>query len=119
MISPELIKHLEFWGKVIGPISTTSGILYGLFRWVRTTSDTNKNVSLLMTNHFPHMQDCLDAHGTALQGIKSDFRELNTKVDSVGTRLDDTKKGVQVLGESFLRHLENSSKESGKKKKGK
>lgn len=118
MVNPELIK-LIFWGKVAGGATAIGSIVWGFIKWLGQISETNRNVTLLASNHIPHLQDALDAHGAALHGIKSDVRDLGTTIEGVSQRLDDTRAGVHTLGEAFLNHLENASKEPEKKKKGK
>ena len=73
--------------------------LTAVFQQRKKISDT---VELLATNHMPHLQASLDAHGESLRILSSDVRNIDTKVDSVEQRLDDTKAfGVHALGESF------------------
>lgn len=113
----DLSSH--FWlqliliGKICGAITALGGFMYSGFRGLQTVSTINK----LATNHIPHIQQALDEHGTTMQEIKSDVRDVGTRVDGQAERLEDTKKAVHVLGESFLKHLENASKEAPRKRK--
>lgn len=83
----------------------------------RLVSETNKNVLLLMENHLPHIQEAIENHDKTLNSMQSDFRNMDTKLDGVQTRLDDSKESLHRLGEAFVRHLENSTKEPTKKRK--
>ena len=116
-----LVQEITLYAKVIGSIGSAAGVLYGIIRWLLATyqqaKKTTENFELLMTNHLPHIQASLDAHGGTLHSLSSDIRDVNTKVEGIETRLDETKKGVHTLGESFLRHLEATSKESTPRKK--
>jgi hypothetical protein len=115
------LQEFVLYAKVVGEIGSALGVLYGAIRWLRAglkeVKKTNDNVSLLMENHLPHIQSSLDSHGDALGVLSSDVRNVATKVDGMESRLEDTKTGVKVLGESFLRHLENASRESSPRKK--
>lgn len=83
----------------------------------KLVSETNKNVLLLMENHLPHIQEAIENHDKTLNSMQSDFRDMGTKLDGVQTRLDDSKETIHRLGEAFVRHLENSTKESPKRRK--
>ena len=116
-------QQIYLSAKVIGSIGSAAGVIYGLLKWLAATyrqaKKTNENFELLMTNHLPHIQASLDAHGGTLNHLSSDIRDVGTKVDGLESRLEDTKKGVHSLGESFLRHLESTSKESAPRKRNK
>jgi len=105
--------------KVIGASGTAVGGLYGAFRWLsasyQRSKKTSEDVSLLLENHLPHLQSAIDTHGETLLGMRSDIRDIGTKVEGVEHRLDDTKAGMHALGEAFVRHLETSVKETKKK----
>jgi hypothetical protein len=111
----------EFYlvSKVIGASGTAVGGLYGVFHWLsssyKRSKKTDDNITLLLENHLPHMQATMDKHGEALLGMRSDIRDVGTKVDGMEHRLDDTKAGMHALGEAFVRHLETSVKETKKK----
>lgn len=112
------LQTVYVYAKVVGSIGSAAGVIYGMLKWLTATyrqaKKTNENFELLMTNHLPHIQASLDAHGGTLHSLSSDVRDVATKVDGIELRLDDTKKGVHTLSESFLRHLENTSAESVK-----
>lgn len=74
--------------------------------------ETNKNVTLLMENHVPHIYEALKEHDKTLTSIQSDVRAMDTKLDAQIERLNDTKSAIHVLGDSFIRHLESSTKDS-------
>jgi len=78
----------------------------------RVVRETNENVGLLLSNHLPHIEKAIKAHDETLVSLQSDVRTIDTKLDAQSQRLDDTKAAIHVLGESFLRHLENSAKET-------
>lgn len=114
------LQEFYLYSKVIGATGSAATFIYGGIRWLRATfnvvKSTNANVALLMENHLPHIQSSLDSHGDALGVLSSDIRDVGTKVDGIESRLEDTKTGVKVLGESFLRHLESASKEAPRKR---
>lgn len=83
----------------------------------KLVADTNKNVLLLMENHLPHIQKAIETHDATLVSMQSDFRNMDTKLDGVQTRLDDSKETIHRLGEAFVRHLENSAKEAKETKR--
>ena len=118
---PGLAEHVIFWGKICGAVGAIGSFGYGAIRSLVANMQTKKMVETLTTNHIPHVQASIDAHTTALQGIKGDVRELDVKFDGLSTRLDDTRGAVHTLGESFLRHVENASQEKAivKKKRNK
>jgi hypothetical protein len=111
MVNPELLTKLIFYSKVVGSVSTIGGLIWAAFNWLKRVSETNRNVNLLITNHFPHVEKTLEDQNVVLQEIKSDVRASDLKIASVSQRLDDTRAGVHTLGESFLRHLEGASLE--------
>ena len=102
--------------KDVGYVGAGVGVIYGVFKWVasafHTVRNTNANLTLLMENHLPHIQNAVDAQGESLRGIKSDVRDLDTKMTGHGQRLEDMKTAVHAVGESLSRHLENTSKEN-------
>jgi hypothetical protein len=116
------LEQYYLYAKVIGATGSVVSILYGIFSWLKKTykqaQTTSDNVSLLMTNHFPHLQATLSKQDDMLNTLSSDIRDVSTKVDGLEVRLEDTKTGVKVLGESFLRHLENTSREPASRNKG-
>jgi len=114
-----LMAHSELILTVIkdtGYVGSGFGVMYAVVKWLtsflHTARDTNAKIDLVMANHLPHIQEAVDAQGAALRGIKSDVRDLDTKVSGYGDRLDDTKSAVHALGTAFLQHLEHASKES-------
>ncbi len=115
------LEQFYIYAKVIGATGSAITVLYGVFGWLRKTYRqaqlTSDNVSLLMTNHFPHLQSTLNKQDEVLNVLSSDVRNVATKVEGMEQRLDDTKLGVHALGESFLRHLETTSRESVSKKR--
>lgn len=110
MNHPDFLTHLIFWGKVAGAITSISGFAWLVFKWFRAVTETSSNVNLLMSNHLPHIQSSLDAHGTALQGIKSDVRDMGTQLSAMGDRVSDTRAAVHVLGEKFIDHIDKGDK---------
>lgn len=111
MGGPQLWANLILAGKVAGGITSIGGLTLLIINWFRKVSETNRNVTLLLNNHIPHVQTALDTHGQTLIAIGSDVRSLGTEIQGVSRRLDDTRTGVHTLGESFLRHLEAASHE--------
>lgn len=115
------LQEFYFYAKVIGATSSAVASLYGVYKYLKAAYKQRKNindtVTLLATNHLPHIQNSLDSHSKALGVLSSDVRNVATKVDGMESRLEDTKTGVKVLGESFLRHLENASQETTPRKK--
>src|ERR1700684_3472567 len=95
-LSPEAWKQIIFVGKAVGAIATLAGVSFALIRkpasaiinFFKRLSVTSNHVNLLMTNHLPHISSTLDAHGEALLVIKSDVRNVNTRMDGFGVRLD-------------------------------
>lgn len=114
-------SHFFLIIKIAGAVSTVSGSCYGFFHWVlrpvKKIMETNDTVSLLAANHIPHIEQAIEAHTTALQGLKSDMRSADVKVDGLCNRVDDLKGAVHTLGESFIQHLENASQERVSKRK--
>ena|ERR1017187_5682093 len=102
-----LLELVYLYGKVLGAIGAGVGTLTGTYKYLRSAHNQrksmNETVALLATSHLPHIQQSLDSHGEMLTKLSSTV-ELNS------TRLEDTKKSVHLLGEAFVRHLENSAK---------
>ena len=117
IVSPEFWPHVILYGKIAGAFTAFSGIVYGIAIWFSRISETNRNVALLTSNHLPHLQEALDSHGDSLRSIKSDFKVLDTKVEGMSDRINDTKVAVHTLGQSFLTHLENESTKLKKARK--
>ena len=105
-------NQVYFYAKMIGAIGAAGSFVYGSIRYLQSVynefKDTSQTVTLLATNHLPHIQKSLDDHGQQLTTLSSDVRDVSTKVEGMDVRLDDSAKGVQALNESFLRHLENA-----------
>ena len=118
---PVSLQGFYLWSKVIAAAGSAVGVIYGIISWLRAAyhqiKKTNDTMELLMSNHLPHIQTSLDSHGDALGVLSSDIRDVGTKMDGMEKRQEDLRKGVHTLGESFLRHLENTSKETKKRKR--
>lgn len=114
MVAP-IIQAVLFYSKIIGTVGAAIGSIYSIFKYLKTSYSQRKTirdtVTLLANNHLPHIQASLDSHGEVLKSLTADIRVVSEKVDGVETRLEDTKTGMRVLSESFLRHLENTSRE--------
>lgn len=122
MIAPS-VNSIYIFGKLVGAFATIIGSVYSFFRWVfprvpfvKKVSEINTQVNLLATNHLPHIEAKLDNHSKDFQGLKTDFKVLDEKVEGVSTRIEETKTAVSSLNESFLRHLENTSVEVKRKR---
>jgi len=100
----------------LGIVGVAGSVVFGASKFIvkriQNVLHLGDNVSLLLTNHVPHLQTALDANREQMVSIASDVRSLDTKIDGVCDRLEDTRAGVHTLGESFIRHLENASKET-------
>lgn len=116
-----MLPLAEFYliSKVVGAAVPVTGALYGTFRWLNAgyqqSKRTGDNITLLLQNHLPHIQATMDAHGEALLGLRSDVRDIVTKISGVEQRSNDTKTAMHTLGEAFVRHLEISVKETRKR----
>lgn len=114
-------EHFIFWGELAGAVGTIGGLGYGVIRWLtvayKKISAISENVVSISTNHLPHIQDAIDAHTAALQGIKSDVRAQDIKLDGLSIRMDDNRAAIYTLGASFLRHIEGASQEKVTKKR--
>ena len=115
---PAFFNLVMFWSKILGALGTAVGVLYGFFKWllpkvpfVKQVNETSLKLDSLMNNHLHTIQSSLNAQDGVLTTIKSDVKNLDTKIEGVNDRLEDTKKGVHTLGESFLRHLEDAAKD--------
>lgn len=107
----QIINACKNIGYVGGAVTFALFIFKGIRSGYRTVKSTNDNVTLLMTNHMPHIQRSIDEHSDTLLSIQSDVRDMGTKLSGYNTRLDDTKNAVHSLGTAFLQHVENASKE--------
>jgi len=107
MISPVWVKPLFGVGA-----SLVSTAVIGLLKWMtamfRKLSDTNKTITLLTTNHLPHIQAALETHTETLSAMRSDIRDIDTKMTVYGQRLDGTNTAVEAINEAFVRHLEHA-----------
>lgn len=122
-----MYPHLFLWQfialcKAVGYVGTAAAVLIGGIKWLtaifRKVSSISTdvitltaNVSLLTTNHLPHIQQALDDHGRTLSSITSDVRDLDTKVGGMNTRLEDTQNSVHTLNAAFVRHLDSTTEE--------
>jgi hypothetical protein len=111
--TPQQWQEFILISKVIGGIVVIVGALYGagkfLYSMIDNARNINKNVNLLLINHFPHLQTAIDEGKQQITELAGDVKNLDTKMEGMSCRLEDTKKGVHTLGESFLRHLEATS----------
>lgn len=103
-LSPAFWQNLITAGKVVGALSTFVGVLYGAVRWVsslleRKLAGLNGNVTLLMTNHMPHIQ-------TSINDFKVGMARVEAQVEGMGTRLDEGKEEIRALGTAFTQHLQ-------------
>jgi preprotein translocase subunit SecD len=121
-VSPESLAHIYYWSKIIGEVGGASTVLItavvAIFKYLKAVykqrQQLNDTVTLLATNHVPHLQKALDEHGGMLVNITSDVRDIGTKMQGVEDRQEDLRRGVHTLGDSFLRHLEAASRETSK-----
>lgn len=105
MISQNTIDLAKVIGVWVGSISLLAGGLKWLTAIFKRVSEINSSVTLLTTNHLPHIQASLDSHTTALGTLASDFRDMDTKITGYSQRLDDTKDSVDALNVAFIQHL--------------
>src|SRR5271154_6039784 len=100
----------------LGVVGVGGGVIYKVSKYIvskiQNVLHLGDNVSLLLTNHVPHLQIAMDENGKQMVALASDVRSLDTKIDGVCGRLEDTKTHVSELNTSFLRHLENASREN-------
>ena len=100
----------------LGVVGVAGGVVWGIGKFIvskiQNVLHLGDNVSLLLNNHVPHLQTALDENREQMVSIASDVRSLDTKIDGVCDRLEDTRKGMHTLGDSFIRHLENASRET-------
>jgi len=117
-VTPESLQHIYYWLKFTGAAGTAIGAFVALIKYLsavyKQRQALNDTVTLLATNHVPHLQKALDEHGSMLVNITSDVRDIGTKMQGVEDRQEDLRKGVHTLGDSFLRHLEAASRETSK-----
>ena len=104
----DLFKILGYIGAAVGSLTAIGGGLKWLWSVFNTVSDTNKTITTLATNHFPHLQDSVDKHSAALQEIKSDIRVMDTRLENQEKSLDDTRQSMKVLGEAFVKHIDSN-----------
>src|ERR1700722_3282774 len=120
---PKLFLYVQsVWPQIktfcaaLGIVGVAGGVLWGIGKFIvskiQNVLHLGDNVSLLLTNHVPHLQTALDEGREQMASIASDVRSLDTKVDGVCNRLVDTQSHVSELNTSFLRHLENASRET-------
>jgi hypothetical protein len=120
-VNPIVVQHIYFWLKFIGAAGSASVAVFGVYKYFNAVYKQRQNldntVTLLATNHLPHLQKSVDEHGEALKALTSDVRDIGTKVDGVEKRQEDLRKGVHTISDAFLRHLEASSKEASRKRR--
>jgi hypothetical protein len=112
-MSANVVSELILVGKNAAAVTTIGGIGWGAM-WTITSffhkmTDIGDNILLLKTNHLPHIQAALDAHGTALNKINSDNKIAETTVNAIAVRLNDTKDSVDRLHDAFLDHIQSSA----------
>jgi hypothetical protein len=115
------LEQLYLYCKIIGAVSTVGGIVVGGFSWLKKTYNqaqkTSDNVTLLMTNHFPHLQQSITKQDVILDNLSSDLRNVTTTVGGIEQQQEDLKVSVRGLSDSFLRHLEFVADQPKKKKR--
>ena len=110
-----------FWGKVAGgfiAFGTAVGIVHRtligpVFKRVREINDT---VSLLATNHLPHIQKSLNDQDVVLSTLKTDVTKASQKIEEFGDGLHETKETVAMLNSALIAHLENVLESAPRKK---
>lgn len=83
------LHRLIFYGEVTTAVIAIVGAIYTGFVWFKTINETNSKVSLIFTNHLPHIAESLNAQDVALAGLKSDVHQVRQDVSTVSKRLDD------------------------------
>jgi hypothetical protein len=105
------LEQVYLYSKIFVAAGSATVLIYKVGRWLldifQEVRNINENVQLLTLNHLPHIQTSLDEHNSSLLELKSDVRDMDTKMTGFSHRLNDTKSGVDTLNESFLRHLES------------
>lgn len=105
---PEFVHHIILAGKIAGSIVVIGGLVIGFVKWlsavIRKITDINEHIKTVVTESLPLMQASLDAHGSALSGVKFDVR-------NVTTQLEETKASVLSVGISVADHIRTSDQE--------
>ena len=100
-----------FAGKIAGAVVAIGGLFYHptkrILAGVRKVFGISESMDILLTNHLPHIQKALDTSAKEMVEVRSDVRDLGTKVSGMSDRIDDTKAAIHTLGTSFISHLEN------------
>ena len=105
MISQNTVDLFKVIGVGVSGVALLAGGLKWLTMIFKRLSEINSSVTLLKTNHLPHIQASLDSHTATLNTLKSDFRDMDTKITGYSQRLDDTKDSVDALNGAFIQHL--------------
>jgi len=126
MVAPSF-HELSNFGKVlqiakyVGVFGVAAGVFWGgmqgLASIFKKVSSLNDNVQLVMDNHLPHIQRSLNSQDQALEGIKSDVRDLSTRFESHTEKLNTTADSLDKLHTSFTQHLENAVRERAPRNK--
>jgi Mg2+ and Co2+ transporter CorA len=93
-----------------GGLSVIGYVVKVMWKFLKSSSNTNKVVNELAENHLPHLQKSLNEHSTILTSIQSDVRNVNTRLDNQEKNLDQTRDAVKSLGVAFVQHLNSKEK---------
>jgi hypothetical protein len=116
MLPSATIHTIYEIGKIAGVVAAVGAIIVGIFKWMaaiyNNLHETTTNVKLLMSNHLPHIQDAIDESNKTVVAIKSDVREIDTRVKANVERMTDLKDQVSNLSTEFVNHIELERREA-------
>lgn len=109
-MSPHPLYHSFLkGGEIAGSIAAIGTVAGYLIRsaWNagKGVVTANRNLTLMMTNHLPHIQG-------AIETVQRGQTQMSGDISFLKIKTADAIKSVDTLHDAFLRHLENGSRES-------
>lgn len=105
----DFIHGLKLAGSLTGLAALVGAVIKGFFSAMgafhdtrATFRETRDTVHLLATNHLPHIQESLNKQDIAIEGLRSNVRNLDTSLADHITRFEDTKKSVDKINEVLI-----------------
>src|ERR1700723_873717 len=116
-----MIVAQPFWSnillicKYVGTLGVAGAVIYAvlrcLVRVIKKITSIDDNICLILGNHLPHLGAAIENQSKSLDGLKSDLRDVDTRVAGLGQGLEDPRATVTELNCSFIQHLNTSARE--------
>lgn len=107
----QIVSVAKGIGYIGGALTFTGGIIAAIAKLLSRAKKIDSNLTLVLTNHLPHIQSAIDETGRKLgDHIIADEKfqaDISGKLSTVEGKVGDVKDSIIGLNDSFIRHLDS------------